>query len=349
MSQSPAPHLIRPLRWALLPVLSLGLVFAGLPATSASAVGEGTITGTVTYPEATADRTLEVFREATGGAWVEDASRQTTVASDGTYSVTAPEGEPVKLRVKLGESYGYWYGDGFDDIGATPVTVAAGASESDVDLTVPVLVPYSGRLLNTSGQAIAGSVFPTVNTDGGSRPISEAVEVGPSGEYTVLLPARPAGSWYEAGILARNVDNTVQAWLKGGDSNEPNFYLNPQPGQAFTDQDITLEVASSSVVAPAPAKPAAATQLRATRSPVVRGATRKGAILRASAGQYNRRPVTVRYQWLRNGRAISGATSSAYRVKKADVRKHLSVRVTASGNGNQVRAQSARTATVRAR
>ncbi len=43
--------------------------------------------------------------------------------------------------------------------------------------------------------------------------------------------------------------------------------------------------------------------------------------------------TTVTYQWLRNGKAISGATKQKYKVKKADVGKRINVRVTFSRAG----------------
>lgn len=36
------------------------------------------------------------------------------------------------------------------------------------------------------------------------------------------------------------------------------------------------------------------------------------------------------YQWLRNGKVIKGATAASYRVRKADRKARLSVRVTAT-------------------
>jgi surface antigen len=65
-----------------------------------------------------------------------------------------------------------------------------------------------------------------------------------------------------------------------------------------------------------------------------------------------RRPATgtrtLRYQWLRDGKVIRGATGSTYRVATADRRHRLSVRVTVSASGYTTRAvTSGRTGTVR--
>jgi hypothetical protein len=57
--------------------------------------------------------------------------------------------------------------------------------------------------------------------------------------------------------------------------------------------------------------------------------------------------VTLRYQWLRNGVAVSGATYSTYVVNKADRGRRLSVRVTGSKAGyTTVSRTSAQTALI---
>jgi hypothetical protein len=40
-----------------------------------------------------------------------------------------------------------------------------------------------------------------------------------------------------------------------------------------------------------------------------------------------------KYQWLRSGKAIKGATKSSYKIAKADVDKRISVKVIGSKDG----------------
>jgi hypothetical protein len=254
----------------------------------------------------------------------------------------------VKVRVSFGSSdYSYWYGDVFSPDTATSVTAAAGQTVSGINLSVPEPISYTGRLVDRSGLPVAGAVTPTVNTDGASIPlVSAPLEVDSSGTYQVFLPAK-SGGVYEGGVMATSVGGDVWSWLGGGDGYEPNYYLNPHPGDSFTSQNIELPIGKSSV---APDKTqGTTTAMRATKTPVLRGAVRKGHVLRSTAGSYNKRPTTVRYQWLRNGRAIAGANHQTYKLRKADVRKHIRVRVTAYSGSAKVLATSARTAAVRAR
>ena len=345
MSQSsPAPTQIRPVRWILFTLLTLGIVLAGLPATSASAAADGILKGTVTFHEATPTRTLEVYRE-TNGAWTKDAARTTSIASNGAYAAQVPAGEPVKLRVSFGSpNYGYFYGDAFHTDFAATAKAASGQTVTGVNLSVPEPVTYSGRLVDRSGKPVAGTVTPTVNTDGASLSIvDEPIQVDSSGEFQVFLPAK-SGGVYEGGVMGTTASGDDWAWLRGGTGYEPDYYLNPAPGESYAGQTIKLPVGTATS-----SSGQQTTKLRALKSPVVSGPVRKGRKLHSTAGAYNKRPTTVRYQWLRNGKVIRGAKYASYKLKKADVRKHISVRVTAYSSGAQVRATSARTALVRAR
>lgn len=345
---------IGPVRLTVLALVTLGVTLTGAPAFAAPAT---TITGTVSFHEADPERIVEVYREV-GGTWTEDESLQATVATDGSYSVQAPAGEAVKLRTSYGDhDYGYWYGDGFGEETAVPVQADGGTTVGDIDLDVPAPSWVTGRVTDRSGHGIAAKVVPAINNDGGLRPLTTApIETPASGEYTVILPAV-----YETGILGVTLDGTASDWLGGGSMAEPNFYINTTPGEHRQAEDLVLPIGSSSVtpaptpsVTPAPkpaASPAPATRLTATGSPVVRGAARKGAVLRATSGRWNLAPTTVRFQWLRNGAVIKHATSSAYKVKRADVRKRISVRVTVARKGvsSNATALSTRSAVVRAR
>ena len=329
-------------------LLTLGLTVVGLPAVSASAAADGVVKGIVTFHEPSPVRTVQVFVQGTDGTRTADASRTATVGGNGYYTANVPAGVPVKLRVSFGApQYGYWYGDVFSADSAPTVQAASGATRRDVDLDVPTPVTYSGRLVDRSGASVAGTVIPTVNTDGASIPIVDApIPVDSTGAFSVFLPARDGGV-YEGGVMGTSESGNEFAWLDGGTGWEPDFYLNPQPGDSFSGKVIELPLGQPS--SSPSTGPKSVTKLRATRAPVVRGVVRKGHRLYSTRGAYTARPTALRFQWLRNGKAIRGATSTSYRLRKADVRKHISVRVTAFRSGAKVRATSSRTAAVRGR
>jgi bacillolysin len=67
------------------------------------------------------------------------------------------------------------------------------------------------------------------------------------------------------------------------------------------------------------------------KGPVTSGTARVGQKLTATTGTWSASRLTYKYQWLRNGVAISGATSSARTLTSSDLGKKVSVRVTATG------------------
>lgn len=70
-----------------------------------------------------------------------------------------------------------------------------------------------------------------------------------------------------------------------------------------------------------------------TPTPTVSGTAKVGQTLTADAGTWKPAPTTLTYQWLRNGKAISGATKSSYVAGAEDAKAKLSVAVTGTRAG----------------
>lgn len=70
-------------------------------------------------------------------------------------------------------------------------------------------------------------------------------------------------------------------------------------------------------------------------APKVSGTAQPGKFLYVTRGEWNPYPSSVTFQWLRNGVAIPGATTSGYQVRTTDVEFELSVRATANKSGYQ--------------
>lgn len=69
--------------------------------------------------------------------------------------------------------------------------------------------------------------------------------------------------------------------------------------------------------------------------------------LKVRTGTWGPSGVKVRVQWLRNGKAIRGATKTSYRLAKADAGKRVSVKVTGTLNGYQTVSKVTRAKKVR--
>ena len=73
--------------------------------------------------------------------------------------------------------------------------------------------------------------------------------------------------------------------------------------------------------------------LTATPTPKITGTAKYGSTLKLVKGAWGPAPVTTKYQWKRNGVAISGATASTYKVRSADRGKRITVAVTGTKVG----------------
>ncbi|MCD9154469.1 cohesin domain-containing protein [Aeromicrobium duanguangcaii] len=71
------------------------------------------------------------------------------------------------------------------------------------------------------------------------------------------------------------------------------------------------------------------------KAPKISGSAQVGRVLKVSAGTWSTPGVKTSVQWLRNGKAIAGATGSAHRVTPADFGSKLSAKVTATKAGHR--------------
>jgi hypothetical protein len=80
--------------------------------------------------------------------------------------------------------------------------------------------------------------------------------------------------------------------------------------------------------------------------PTVSGVAKVGSRLTGIPGAWGPAPVTLKYQWLRSGLAIAGATASTYTETAADLGKTVSLRITGSKTGYTAVARTSRTTPV---
>jgi len=76
--------------------------------------------------------------------------------------------------------------------------------------------------------------------------------------------------------------------------------------------------------------------------PTVTGTAKAGKTLTAKAGAWSPKPTTVTYQWLRNGKAINGATKATYKLTASDKGKKITVKVTAKKSGYKTTAKTSK-------
>ena len=97
---------------------------------------------------------------------------------------------------------------------------------------------------------------------------------------------------------------------------------------------VVLALVAGLLVAPPAQAAVPAEPLVTKKAPRVVGELRLGRTVRATPGRWKPRPVKVRYQWLRAGEPIAGATRARYEIRPEDVGQGLRVLVRAKATGH---------------
>ena len=243
-----------------------------------------------------------------------------------------------------------------------PVPTVSGTPAVGATLTVtpgtwapaPVTLSYKW---SRNGVVIAGAIASTyklVAADAGQA-ISATV-TGTKAGYTtesrtsadtavesVLTPAAPTISGIAAvgetltaasGTWTPTPDAFTYQWKRAGvaiaDATASEYSLVPaDAGKAIT---VTVTGAKSGFTTASRAS-AAVTPLNAAPVPTITGGLTVGSVQTAAAGAWGAAPVTLGYQWKRNGTPISGATAATYTLAAADVATTITVAVTGSKAG----------------
>lgn len=171
--------------------------------------------------------------------------------------------------------------------------------------------------------------------------------------YELALDFDPAVLSYVADSASTDVTGSTYASVRGGDLVVLHTKLGTSPAAAGSVDLVTatftarkagraalavpslkvvgtsgeaesVEVEGSSVTVDKVAAPTVVT------APKISGSTQVGRVLSVSAGRWSTGGVSTKVQWVRDGKAIAGATKSTYRLTPADFRKAISARVTAS-------------------
>ena len=149
-----------------------------------------------------------------------------------------------------------------------------------------------------------------------------------------LDPRVPSGLVKVDGVL---VDDTVARVVDLDADGDTTVQVTSFAQDHTTSRGYTVHVVEGDGPAPV-----------ATVKPAVTGVPQLGRTLQASTGTWDVAGVTLSRQWLANGSPIAGATGASYQLRKGDVGKRISVRVSATIDGRKPgSADSTPTAAVR--
>lgn len=114
------------------------------------------------------------------GSWVREYTTTPGAASgytstNGVFSYQLSTLLPVKVSALIGPSSGkqfrYYYGDAYSSETATAITVESGATRTGIDLDAPAVASLGGRLTNSFGGNLGGSVTVHVRDHGQVVPL----------------------------------------------------------------------------------------------------------------------------------------------------------------------------------
>ena len=242
---------------------------------------------------------------------------QQVSAGNGTWSETS------------GLSFGYqWTANGTDIVGATGQSYTVTGAEVGKVLRVRVTASKTGF---TSGTATSDPTSAVVDpnvpdvTNTGLPAITGTAKVGQ------VLTVND-GTWDPA-------DATLtRQWRRNGAA------IPGATGRTYTlttddlGKAITVTVTgskaghTSGTVTSAPTAAIGNGTITADK-PTVAGKLKVGKTLTAKPGTSTPSTATVKYQWLRNGTAIRGATASKYKLTRKDKGKKISIKVTRTATG----------------
>jgi murein DD-endopeptidase MepM/ murein hydrolase activator NlpD len=220
-------------------------------------------------------------------------------------------------------AYAYqWLRDGSPISGATSSDYVLVAADADKAISVRVTASRAGYVSTAAtstskkiGRAFTAAPTPTIT---GTVAVGKTV----TATHTAWAPA-PVTVTYQWYRGATPISGATAKTYK---------IATADAGKALTVRTkgtksgyTTVTVASAARTVPR--------ELTVPSKVALSGTPTVGSTLTASPGTWGPSPVTLRYQWLRDGVSISGATSRTYELVRADAGTEISVRVTGSKSG----------------
>ena len=236
-----------------------------------------------------------------------------------TLTATAGIWGPAPVTVKY-----QWQRNGKDIAGATAATYKLVTADAGTKTTVKVTGSKTGyKSVSKTSAAVAVPLLALTATP--VPTISGTLKTG----YT--LTAKP-GTWSPAPVTLK------YQWLRNGAAIKGATAATYKLAVADEGTKVSVKVTGSKTNYQGISKTSVAKQipplpLKTTPIPTISGTSKVGSTLSAKAGVWAPAPVALKYQWLRNGKAITGATKTTYKLVTADGGAKITVRVTGSKSG----------------
>jgi|GEM_PF-2132940 len=236
----------------------------------------------------------------------------TLSVSAGTW---APSGAALKYQ---------WERNGVSIEGATKPTYTLAITDAGQKITVTVTGSKSGY--KSVSKTSAATAIPLMSLTGTPVPkVSGTAKVGST------LKAS-SGTWAPSGVALK------YQWKRDGKTITSATKTSYKLVAADAGKKITVTITGSKSGYKSVSKTSAATaiplmSLTGTPVPKVSGTAKVGSTLKANAGTWKPSTVTLKYQWKRDGKTITGATKTSYKLAKSDKGRKVTVTTTGSKSG----------------
>lgn len=285
-----------------------GALFAPAQATSTGSVS-GTFRASGTSPIEPHEFVVAIWPASSAPVtFLLEPPKYKELTHDGHYSLTGIKpGKYIVGAADFHNVYGYsFYKSHSLSSNAKVLTVKAGHTTSDINITLHHSATIGATVRNTAGDPLTGINVTAYDADGLVAGFNDHNNSG--GDGSVQISGIPAGS-YRFKLQGGSIPTQ---WANGIDHSA-----------AAKSIKVTQTQHLTGIVFTARANPAIAS----TGRPTISGTQKRTHTLTAHNGTWATTPASFTYRWLRNGRPISGATSKTYKLRSADVGKYISVRV----------------------
>lgn len=218
-----------------------------------------------------------------------------------------------------------WFAGAAPISGATGSTYVVGASDVGQPISVAVTAGRSGFTSATAGTSPSAKVIPGTFTRKSAPTVTGTPRVGSR------LTATP-GTWSPDAAVDFQWSADGRA-IAGATSST--FIPSARERGATIRVRVTARRPgfTSLSATTAKSKPVATGRIRATGTPSISGSPVVGSVLTIQPGTVSPAGTTIRYQWLRDGKVLSGATRQTRTVSARDIGHRLSAQVTYKASG----------------
>ena len=212
-------------------------------------------------------------------------------------------------------TYAYqWFRDGATISGATKTTYKVTTSDAGRKLSLRVTATSAGK--SATATSSATSTVPRYATIKGTVKVGKKVTVS---KYGFPSGYRYSYRWY---INGKSISGATKS----------SYTVTSSRAGKYLTVKVTAKKSGKSTLTATASKVKVAYGTLTAATPKISGTVKVGKTVKVSRGTWSSK-VSFSYRWYANGKAVSGATKSSYKIPKSLAGKTLTVKVTGKRSG----------------